>query len=283
MSSKKAKRPNASTSKASASENRREALRNQQAVQARQKRNARILAIVAGVIALAIVAVVGIVAWQDWKTKKEQREREANVQMAPPNAFEKNKGIVVNPEAKDAKYKLDVYIDYQCPYCADTDKALAPAWKELMADGTVQMRVHTMTFMNAQARSTHSTDLAIGAACADTVGKYYEFHNAAFENQQKTIPLYSDEMVKKTIPDQAGITGADRDKWQSCFDNKSTSQFVREVEENAGKDGVTGTPTIKVNGKNPKVKNDKGEEVAWWANIDTTKEAWEKGMADAAK
>ncbi|MCT1459180.1 DsbA family protein [Aestuariimicrobium sp. p3-SID1156] len=275
---------------AGASESRREALRQQQAAQARSQRNSRIMMIVAGIVALAILAVVGTVIWQDQAAKRERERLEAGSQITPPNAADKEGvgGITVNPKTADkAKYTMDLFIDYQCPYCAETEKAYGAVWKELADEGFIKLRVHTMTFMDEKTKTDHSTQLAIGAACADTRGKYWQFHTAAFNNQNATMPLYTDEVTQKTVPQEAGLTGADLDAWKKCFENKSTATFVRLVDEQSGKQGVTGTPTLKINGKNPQIKDADGKDVAWWTELDPNTQAttadWKKLIEKHAK
>lgn len=256
---------------------RREALRAQQEAAAKQKRTRRVMALIAAVLALAVIAVVGVVVWQDQKKKREIARNEAQVQITPPNAVDTT-GILVNPEAKDAKYTLSVYVDYQCSACASVEKDYGPVWKKLADEGFVKLQINTKTFLQPK-YGDYSEPLAIGAACADTVGKYWDFHSNVFPFQGQSIPLYSDRDVEKTIPDRAGIIGKDYDRWKTCFDNKQTAKFVREVQNNAERARITATPSITINGKNPQVDaNTESGKTDWWRTLDPDVEQWKAAI-----
>ncbi|MGA4669567.1 DsbA family protein [Propionibacteriaceae bacterium Y1923] len=283
MSNKKAK-PTSSRAKTKASEaSRRERLAAQrEAEQKRQRRNTLIGAIVAGVLALAVIAVVAVVVIQNQSAKREQAEREAAAQIAPPNAVDES-AILVNPDTgADAQYTLNLYVDYQCGVCKQTEEIYGETWKALMDEGFLKVEVHTMTFMDDQPslNNDHSRRVAVGAACADTRGKYWEFHNAAF-NRQGEGQLYTDSAMDGQIAQDAGLEGADFDAWKTCYDDNATAQFVDKVNENAGRNGVTSTPTIMVNGKNPQVEGD-GRMTDWWRVLDANTDAWKKAIEDAA-
>lgn len=287
MSTKKAK-PSTSTGRKQATEpSRRDRLASQrEAEEQRRKRVSVIGGVVAGVLALAIIAIIAVVVVQNQAAKREQREREAATQIAPPHAVGDNEGILVNPDtAGEAQYTFDLYIDYQCPACKQAEAGFGEVWKQLMDDGFVKFQIHTMTFMNdsPNLKNDHSTRVAIGAACADTRGKYWEFHNAAFTRQGEGN-LYTEAAMDRQIAEDAGLSGADLDAWQTCYQDKSTSRFVRLTEENASKSGVTSTPTILINGKTRTVIGDEGKEVEWWQDLTFAADAaaWKKGIEEVA-
>lgn len=270
-----------------ASDSRRETLRAQQAAEARQKRAMGIIAIVCAVVALAIIATIGVMVWRDQAAKRAERNRESAEQVAPPNAVGRS-AILVNPKtAANAQYTLELFVDYQCPVCKQADGIYSSVWKQLADEGFVKLQVHTMTFMeeHPQINNTDSTAVAIGAACADMRGKYWEFMQAAYKNQPENEGHegYTDEAVSTTIAQQAGITGAEYDTWKSCLDQRKTAAFVRDVDKAADDAGVSGTPTIRVNGKNPQTTDEKGQQTEWWKVLDANAEAWKKAIAEAAK
>ncbi|MGA4508440.1 thioredoxin domain-containing protein [Propionibacteriaceae bacterium G1746] len=269
--------------KAAESATRREQLRAQQEAQAKKQKTARLaMIIVSSVVALAIIAVVATVVIQDQRRKSEQASREASSQITPPNAVGQEAILALPAKAAEAKYTLNIYMDYQCPICKQSEDLYAPVWTELANEGFVKLQVHTMSFMDGNLKNDSSTKVAIAAACADTTGRYWEYHGAAFKHQPETEGAgYTDQDITRTIPEQAGITGAEYDKWKSCYDSKATSQFVRLTDENAFKAGVTGTPTIMVNGKNPQVQGE-GRMVDWWKVLDPTTDAWKKAIESAA-
>lgn len=284
MSAKKATSSTKRTTGATSSASRRDVLREQQAAQARKKRTGRILAIVAGVLALAIIAVVAVVVIQDQRTKREAERLQSGQQLTPPNAVGTD-AILVNPEqGKNAKYTLNLYVDYQCPVCKQAEGLYGNVWKQLADEGFIKLQIHTMTFMSQNLKNDDSVQLAVGAACADLRGKYWEFHNTAYEFQpeKETQAGYDETDIEKTIAQKAGIAGADYDQWKRCLDGNQTATFVTAVDENASKSGVTGTPTLKVNGKNPQVPGDNGNQTDWWKVLDPDVNAWKAAIEKAA-
>lgn len=296
MSSKKAKPtpssssrttpPRGKSTKASETSRRELLAARREADQLRQKRTTLIGAIIAAVLALAVIAVVAVVVVQNQNTKREQAGREAATQIVPPNAVAGNQGILANPAtAAGATYTFDLYLDYQCPACKQAETGFGPVWKQLMDEGFVKFQIHAMTFMddNPSLKNDHSTRVAIGAACADTRGKYWEFHNAAYVRQGEGN-LYTETAMDRQIAQDAGLTGADFDAWQTCYQDKSTSQFVRLTDENATKAGVTSTPTILINGKTKQVTGADGKPVEWWQDLPLTTDlaTWKKGIEEVA-
>jgi len=271
------------TSRSAKARSRREELRVQQeAERARKKRQSIAMAIVCGILAVAIITVVTVVVVQDQRAKREQAAREAKAQITPPNA-DGTRAIVAGRKAKDATYTLDIYSDYQCPACKQAEDRYGKVWDQLVKDPDVTVRVHTMTFLDRNLHNDSSSRMAIAAACADTVGKYWAYHQATFAHQPAHEgDGYSEELRMKTIPEQAGITGADHTRWKNCVDTNATARFTRTVDDNAAKSGVTSSPTIKINGKNPSVGEGQ-EQMPWWASLDATPEAWKKGFEKFGK
>ena len=287
MSKKKATGATKAGSKATAERSRREVLRAQQAADAaRRKRVTIIGAIITAIVALAIIAVIAVVVIQDQNTKREQREREAASQITPPNAVG-DKAILVNPDtAGNAKYELNIYLDYQCPACKQAEALYAKVWDQLAAEGFAKIQIHTMTFMDNNIGNDSSKKMAVAAACADVSGKgnYIKYHTKAFElkPEGEAQSGYPDDLITQQIPQQAGITGEAYNKWKSCYDSNATAEFTRKTNENAGKDGVTSTPTIMVGTKNPVAKVDaQGRDTFWWQDLDPDVAAWKKAIEDA--
>lgn len=281
MSAKKAK-PTPSSKKASEPSRRELLAAQREAEQQRQKRTAVIGGIIAGVLALAIIAVVVIVVVQNQASKREQAERESAAQIVPPNAVGET-AILANPAtAGDAKYTMNLFVDYQCSVCKQTEAMFGETWKALMDEGFLRVEVHTMTFMDANLGNDNSTRVAVGAACADTRGKYWEFHNAAYLRQGEAGgESYTDAAMDGGIAEDAGLTGADLDAWKACYNDNATAQFVGKVDENAGRAGVTGTPTLMINGKNPQVQGE-GRMTDWWRVLDPSVDDWKKAIESAA-
>lgn len=231
-------------------QSRREALRAQQQAKAEAERRKRILAVVAIVVAfIVIVGGGGLLIWLN--RDSIQASGLSTSTDVPPNANQDRSGIVVNPgKAKAGAPLVVVYQDYQCPWCKTFDLALGPTLLQKADAGEIALEYHTMTFLDKNLRNDSSLRAGIAAACADVVGAYASYHDAIYANQPQTEGVgYSDQQLRATFAQQAGITGDKLVQFQRCYDNKAMSSFVKGSDEKASRAGVTGTPTYFVNGK----------------------------------
>ncbi|MDR1237188.1 MAG: DsbA family protein [Propionibacteriaceae bacterium] len=210
---------------------------------AEAKRRKAIRATIIGVIVLAVVGSAITVA---------MLVQNANVAPAdpagfPPNATANNDGIAFN-QAEGVPV-VEIYSDYQCPWCGRLEKTYGSAFTQLAAEGKIQLINHTKTFLDPSLGNDSSTNAAIGAACADFAGVFPGYHAAVFANQpEQEGDGYPVELLRDTIPAQLGLTGETLTAFQQCYDTRATAGFVRQVDEAAMAAGVGSTPTVKVNG-----------------------------------
>ena len=230
--------------------------------QDRFERSKRILSVIAIVVAIVIVVVVvaAIV-----NTNRENRNAAAtsgaaSAQITPPDATTDGLAITLNPAASSAPLTLDIHADYQCPVCKQAETTLAQGLLQLANSNQVLVRYHIRSFLDSNLGNTSSTQAAIAATCADTVGAFQGYNAVVFANQPATEGTgYTDDQLRNTFATQAGITGDNLTKFQQCYDDKATSSFVANMEKGnnttpiAGVDqysnGVRSTPAFLINGK----------------------------------
>lgn len=228
--------------------NRREELRRQQEAAAARKRTNRIIGFGAAVVAIVLVAVFIAVLVMN------QSQQAASATVTPPNASVKKDAIVLNAGKAPADApRVTVYLDYQCPNCKNFEQSFGPMLAQEAAAGTWTLENKTLTFMDKNLANTASTRAAYAAACSDLTGKYAEYNQAVYAAQAteevRGSEGYSQAFLRDQLPAQLGITGDSLTKFQQCVDKNATKAFVDAVEKSAYADGVTGTPTIAVNGK----------------------------------
>ncbi|MFT3877582.1 MAG: thioredoxin domain-containing protein [Propioniciclava sp.] len=252
--------------------NRREQLRRQQEAAAKAKRTQRIVGIVAAVVATVLVGILV------FTLVNAAGNSARGSQTTPPNATSERTGIRIPPasgQLKEGAPTVEVFFDYQCPYCRDLETTKGAAFNALAESGEIALINRTMTFMDNNMRNTASSRAAVAAACSDEAGVYPEYNAAVFANQAaQEIPGsigYTDELLTSTIPQAVGITGEALTRFQSCVSSNATKDFVDEVDKAAYKAGVTGTPTLHVNGK-----------VVEWRPLPTTPEALLAALKAAA-
>ncbi|MBB4801644.1 protein-disulfide isomerase [Flavobacterium nitrogenifigens] len=137
---------------------------------------------------------------------------------------------------KDAKIVIVEYGDYQCPYCG----AAYPVLKEMMEKYGKRIE---FVFRNFPLSEMHqyARPAAIVAEAAALQGKFWEMHDAIYENQE-----YLDEAFLLELADKLGL-----DSRQFNMDIKK-SELAAKVDsdfESGVMSGVNGTPSFFVNGR----------------------------------
>ncbi|WP_316667398.1 thioredoxin domain-containing protein [uncultured Propionibacterium sp.] len=242
--------------------NRREALRQAQAAQAaHQKRMRAILIAVAAAVGIAIIVVAVLGATGRLGTGKNEPTTVVTTlgeQITPPHANADGTGIVSQLGTNASAPTLVVYEDYQCPICKTYEQYFGPTFESLATSGQIQLEYRTRTFLDQNLQQLNESNgtpesskrAAMAAACADQVGKFQEYHDAAYANAPAQEGNgYTMQQLREDFADTAGITGENLTTFQSCVDQNQTKTFVENVEQ-AGKDaGVNSTPTFTVNGE----------------------------------
>jgi protein-disulfide isomerase len=159
-------------------------------------------------------------------------------------------GILVDPAAGSAKVPtLDVYVDFQCPLCGGFERSFSSALTTMARAGQVRYVVHVLSFLDGKLSNDSSTRAANAAACASDAGRFGEYHSAVFAAQPAQEGAgYTDAQLTE-FAHTAGITGPALTTWQQCTTSGSHAKYVADVADVSGRAGVTGTPTVKLNGK----------------------------------
>jgi protein-disulfide isomerase len=145
----------------------------------------------------------------------------------------------------DAPVTIVEFSDFQCPFCRRYFMDTYPQLKsEYIDTGKVKLvfRDFPLQFHDAARPS------ALAAECADEQGKFWEYHDAMFFEQNKqgsgTISYGAAEL--KQWARQVGLNGGQFDQ---CLDSEKYGDEV-DADFEAGKSaGVSGTPSFFVNGK----------------------------------
>ncbi|WP_432558292.1 DsbA family protein [Granulicoccus sp. GXG6511] len=225
------------------SDSRRAQLRAAQLQQAKRDRNRRIATFsVIGVVVIALI-IGGVLLFNRFSQEQAVNN--------PPNATAAGDGIVTNPgKAQAGAPKVELFLDYQCPACARFEAGFGPTLDQMAEAGEIELSYRTMTFLDTNLRNDSSTRAANAAACADLSGHYADYHNAIFSHQPATEGTgFTEANLTQDFTQQAGITGAALDEFNACYSAKRFTGFVKQVDNEAGRSGVTGTPSLHVNGE----------------------------------
>jgi protein-disulfide isomerase len=143
-----------------------------------------------------------------------------------------------NPEAT---VLLEEFSDFQCPACG----AMAPVILGLMDEYGDQIRFEYKHFPIERAHP-YAVQAAMAAEAAGQQGKFYEFHDLLFENQQ----TWSQSPTPNAQFQQyAAELELDIDQFRRQL-NASLLRDKVQAQQAEGRDrGVTGTPTMFLNGE----------------------------------
>ncbi len=146
---------------------------------------------------------------------------------------------VGNPEAP---VKVEIFEDFQCPHCRDFEGASRDMLADAAAAGQAFVVYRPMAFLNQYSSDAQN---ALGVVLDSGDGEAaLALHDLLFENQPSgTIPS-ADWYVE-----QAVAAGADSAEVEKGILNGSFAQWVVNATDDASKRGVTGTPTVFVNGE----------------------------------
>jgi protein-disulfide isomerase len=222
-----------------------------QAAAPRQGGNKAVIgAVVAVLVVVAVVVAVALGARGSGSATPAASSSGASASALPVGATGPGGGIVVNPgKAKQGAPTLDLYEDFQCPICGQLEKLFGAQIRSLAAAGDIKLVTHTMSFLDDNLKNDSSLRAASAAACAADAGRFGPYHDAVYAGQPaKEGQGYTDAQLEG-FAKTAGITGSAFSTWQQCVKSGQHTAYVKAVQTQSEKDGVFGTPTLKLNGK----------------------------------
>jgi protein-disulfide isomerase len=202
---------------------------------------------VIGVVVLAVLVIAGVAFYV-------QSNRDTTGQAAkdtPANLTGTYSVMVGKPSAPTT---IKLYEDLQCPICKEFESVTGQQVRAAIAAGKVKVDYHMVSFLDRSSTTAYSSR-ALNAAMAvlDTAGPdaFLRFHTLAYDNQPAEG---SAGVPDSTLIQWAAQAGADQSKVTPLINGNVYHQWVVNATDQMSKDGVTGTPTVYINGKeqNPK-------------------------------
>nr|WP_294690399.1 thioredoxin domain-containing protein [uncultured Friedmanniella sp.] len=204
------------------------------AEQAALRRRERMRLIVL-VVVLAVLLVGGGIGFQAWRTGRSPSAVPAGTSVDAPQPLTNGRPIVFGDAA--APVELKVYADFHCPHCADFEEEFGPTLTVAQDAGRLRIAVYPMSFID------EGSDRAANAmACATEAGFGQRYYRGLFANSNlvwsKAQLLELGELSTDRLPDsfRSCVAGAERTAWADAIDAAADA------------DGVTGTPTLFLDG-----------------------------------
>jgi protein-disulfide isomerase len=171
------------------------------------------------------------------------------------NATVKN-GVVVG---KAAPVTIDVFEDFQCPYCQQFQSAAGSDIDKLISSGKAQVRFHMVAFLDSSSDGNkYSTRAANAGICASDIStaQFLKYHDYLYGKDKSGASIQpaegTDGRTDSDLENYAkavGITGTALTTFQSCVATQEHLALVEAITNNWSERGFTGTPVVIVNGK----------------------------------
>ncbi|HYO47328.1 MAG TPA: thioredoxin domain-containing protein [Gemmatimonadota bacterium] len=139
--------------------------------------------------------------------------------------------------APDAIVTIVEFSDFECPHCKTFHEQIFPALQRLYGD---QVR---WIFVNRffPGGHPHAEQAAIGGECATRQGKFWEYADYVFANQER--------LGEGVVDRAASEVGLDEASYTQCLTGRETASEVAADQAEAARIGVGGTPYFLVNGR----------------------------------
>jgi protein-disulfide isomerase len=218
------------------------------------------------VVILGVLVAVALVAWLVARPSEDEAvdadaagaagpqplaaegptvEAAATLENVPPDSLasagpDAPSGVNISNDPRrggpDAAVTIVEFSDFQCPHCRTFHQEIFPALRSLYGD---QIR---WVFVNRFFSGAHqqAEEAAIGGECALRQGKFWEYADYVFANQ--------DRLPEGIVANAAAEIGLDETSYSQCLSNRETASEVAADQAEAARLGVGGTPYFLVNG-----------------------------------
>jgi protein-disulfide isomerase len=166
------------------------------------------------------------------KSQETQQKAELENQFKNPVKIDAGKSPAKGP-AK-AKVTIIEFSDFQCPYCRRGYETMEEVQKMYPNDVKVVFKHFPLEFHNEAEPSARAS------WAAQQQGKFWEYHEALFKNQDKLGSEYYNSL--------AAELKLDVDKFKKDMASEAAAKQVKEDAEVGKKNGIQGTPGFFVNG-----------------------------------
>jgi protein-disulfide isomerase len=154
---------------------------------------------------------------------------------------------------KKAAATVDVYEDFQCPNCRNLEQAIGSTLDADVRANRAQVRFHPIAILDDSSNNDYSTRAANAALCASdvSVDEFVAYHNYLFRPSIQPAEGAGGRSDTDLIgyAQKVDLPKDQRSVFARCVGGSTHKALVEAMTEDASKDGINATPTIKVNGK----------------------------------
>ena len=146
----------------------------------------------------------------------------------------------------DAKVTVDVFADFQCIACKGFSDSIEPlVIQNYVETGKIRYVYRHYPFLDDRSSVKESDQAANASMCALEQGRFWDYHAILFANFGEGTGAYTD----KRLEAYAESLELDMTEFNACFKEKRYNDEIQQDIADATTLGVSGTPTVFVNGK----------------------------------
>jgi protein-disulfide isomerase len=164
-----------------------------------------------------------------------KKQEEHNKPLSPEKMAKLTEGSATQFGPNDAKVTIVEFSDFQCPFCSRA----ATAVHDLKAKYGDKVHFVFRQFPLSFHQNAHLS--AEAALAANAQGKFWEFHDKLFANQQK--------LDRESLEGYAKELGLNVNEFKKALDAKTYASVVDSEQKLGEEVAVDGTPTMFLNGK----------------------------------
>lgn len=166
------------------------------------------------------------------------------VQITPVAYLQADGNAIGDP---NAPVLVEVFEDFQCPACKDyTQRIETLIISTYVASGEVYYVFRQFPFMDDRAVTNESQNAAIASLCAGEQDEFWNYHDMLYANFRGQN---SGGFSVRRLNAFAEILGLNVDEFNACLESgRYQEQINLDFQDGRGR-GVTGTPSVFVNGE----------------------------------
>ncbi|MFI1523819.1 DsbA family protein [Kitasatospora cineracea] len=145
---------------------------------------------------------------------------------------------------------MDVWEDFRCPICKELETSAGAAIQQFADDGTYKIHYHLATFLDDRLGGSGSMTAleAAGAALQEGPEKFKAFHDYLYAHQpdEKADGFGSRD---KLLDLAENVPGLVTPAFTDAVNKRTYAPWAAKVSAQFASSGVSGTPTLKLDGK----------------------------------
>lgn len=146
----------------------------------------------------------------------------------------------------DAKVTVEVFEDFQCIACKGFSETIEPqVIQNYVGTGKIRYVFRHYPFLDDRSSLKESDQAANASMCALEQGRFWDYHTILFANFGEAAGAYTDNRLKA----YAESLGLDTAEFNACYKEERYNGDIQQDIADGTAMGVTGTPTVYVNGK----------------------------------